>query len=84
LNLNGDFNGDGKKDLLVRDHSDEISVFCFLSREQGFSSRPDFRFKCPEPVDWWDIKDLNGDGLSDLVVRVQDRNLFRIFTSQKQ
>ena len=83
VNLNGDFNGDGKKDLLARDHSDEISVYCFLSREQGFSSSPDFRFKCPEPVDSFDVKDLNDDGLSDLIVRVQERNLFRIFTSQK-
>lgn len=83
VNLNGDFNGDGKKDLLARDHSDEISVYCFISREQGFSSSPDFRFKCPEPVDWFDVKDLNDDGLSDLIVRVQERNLFRIFTSQK-
>jgi hypothetical protein len=68
LNLNGDFNGDGKRDLLVRDHSDEISVYFFNSRETGFSARPDVQFSCPESMDWWIVKDLNGDGVSDLVI----------------
>jgi len=35
--VGGDFNGDGKTDLLVRDHSDAISVYFFVSREKGFS-----------------------------------------------
>ena len=84
LSLNGDFNGDGKKDLLVRDHSDAISVFFFQSRTTGFSTQPDLKFHCPEPVEWWRVKDLNSDGISDLVVKLRDQARFRIFTSQGQ
>ena len=81
INLNGDFNGDGKKDLLVRDHGNEISVYFFVSREKGFSEKADLTFRCPEPIDWWEVKDLNGDGVSDLIVKLQNQNVFRIFTS---
>jgi hypothetical protein len=84
INLNGDFNGDGKKDLLVRDHNDTVSVYFFVSREQGFNAKADLKFNSPEPIDWCAVKDLNGDGVSDLVVKLQKKKTFRIFTSQSK
>jgi len=84
INLTGDFNGDGKKDLLVRDSGDAVSVYFFDSREKGFSVKPDFKFKSAEPMDWCVVKDLNGDGVSDLIVKFQKQNVFQIFTSQNK
>ena len=82
VNLSGDFNGDGKKDLLVRERSDAVSVYFFDSREKGFSSKADLRFSFPGPIDWCELNDLNGDGASDLIVKLQKRNGYRICTSQ--
>jgi len=81
VNLNGDFNGDGKKDLLVRDLSDQVSVYFFISREKGFNRDADLRFDCSEPIDRLDVRDLNGDGVSDLIIKLKRRNAFRIFIS---
>ena len=83
VQLGGDFNGDGKADLLVRDRNDVISVYFFVSRQKGFSPEPDLRFSCPELIDEWQIKDLNQDGISDLIVKLADQDTFRIFISQK-
>jgi hypothetical protein len=44
--------------------------------------KADLRFNAPEPVDWWEVQDLNGDGVSDLIVKPRERNAYRIFTSQ--
>lgn len=81
VNLTGDFNGDGKKDLLVRDHSDHVSIYFFASRERGFNAEADLKFNCPEAIDWLEADDLNGDGVSDLFVKLQDRPVFRIYLS---
>jgi hypothetical protein len=82
-NLNGDFNGDGKKDLAVMEHRKEIAVYFFVSRETGFSPKADLKFSCPESIDSWEVNDLNGDGVSDLIVKSRKPNTFWIFTSQR-
>jgi hypothetical protein len=83
VKFGGDFNGDGKTDLQVRDHSDAISVYAFVSREKGFSPEPDLRFSCPEPVEEWLVTDLNHDGVSDLIVKLAKQKGYRIFISRK-
>jgi hypothetical protein len=83
VKLDGDFNGDGRKDLLVRDHGDDVSVYFFESRQQGFSPEPDLRFSCPELIEEWQVVDLNRDGVSDLIVKLANQKGFRIFISRK-
>jgi hypothetical protein len=78
-----DVDGDGKADLLVRDHSEGISVYFFVSRQKGFSAEPDLRFSCPEPIEEWRVVDLNNDGVSDLIVKLANENGYRIFISRK-
>ena len=70
-------------DLLVRDRSEDISVYFFVSRQDGFSRKPDLRFNCPELIDEWQVTDLNHDGVSDLIVKLADQKGFRLFISQK-
>ncbi|MGA2244710.1 MAG: VCBS repeat-containing protein [Verrucomicrobiota bacterium] len=83
IQVGGDFAGDGKANLLVRERSDEILVYYFLSREKGFSPEPDLRFHCPWPVADWQMTDLNNDGVSDLIVRLAHQKGYRIFISQR-
>ena len=83
VKLVGDFSGDGKTDLVVREHDNEISVYFFISREKGFSLKPDLRFSSPEEIDDWEARDLNNDGVNDLIVKLRKQNAYRIFISQK-
>jgi len=83
VNLSGDFNGDGKRDLVIRDRSDQVSVYFFQSREKGFSAEPSLTFHCADPIQSIQVQDLNGDGISDLILRVQKRDTLKTFISEK-
>jgi len=81
VSLRGDFNGDGKKDLLVRERSDQISVYFFVSRQKGFSKSDSLKFVSPEPIEWLKVEDLNGDNVSDVIVKYLKRDVLRVFLS---
>lgn len=83
VKVGGDFTRQGKAALMVRDQREEISVYYFHSRTQGFSTEPDLRFNCPEPIAEWQVVDLNGDGISDVIVTLENPAGWRVFVSQK-
>ena len=83
VNLTGDFDGDGDVDILVRDHDKRISAYPFVSRDRGFSKRSCVRFNYVDLVDWFDVKDLNGDGVSDLISKSQTQDVLKVFVSQR-
>jgi hypothetical protein len=84
VNLQGDFTGDGRKDLLVHDRADRVSVYPFVSRQAGFAKTGDAWFPYREPIDRLQAEDLNNDRISDLVMALDKKNMFRIFVSHGQ
>ena len=84
VNLEGDFNGDGRMDLLVRDESSQISVYSFVSRQAGFERDAGLHFDYSEPIHGFKIVDLNSDGISDIVIRFRRANAYRVFLSRNR
>ena len=82
VNLLGDFNGDGRRDLLVRDRADRISVYPFVSRQAGFAKTAGASFRYTDPIDQLQIADLNNDGVSDLILKLNKKDIFRVFLSR--
>jgi hypothetical protein len=81
LNVDGDFDGDGTRDLLLRHSDDEISIYTYDRKRGDFSSRPTHRFQVEKVAELL-VRDLNGDGISDVVVPCGGRPL-RVFLSRK-
>jgi hypothetical protein len=84
VNLLGDFDGDGRKDLLVRDRADRISVYPFVSRQAGFAREASISFSYTDPIDRLLVEDLNNDGRSDLIVRLSEKEMLRVFLSRSR
>jgi hypothetical protein len=71
--IDGDFNKDGRKDVLYRTEDDELGIFYGKKGRKGFPEDPSTSIKIKNVADYRfllaDVPDLNGDGRSDVVLK---------------
>lgn len=67
--FDGDFNGDGRKDILVERGPQQFDVYLSSAATGYFQAGPALSFAAPIEVNIVNTADLNGDGISDLFVQ---------------
>jgi hypothetical protein len=80
LFIQGDFNGDGRPDLLVRRSDTQWNIFFSTTDGRWFAPQPAMTFDAPAHG-YFEIEDLNGDGLSDIILHELDQPNLSIFMS---
>lgn len=79
--IDGDFNGDGRDDILIERSSNQYDVYLSDAGTGFFRKESPMSMKAPIDA-WTHIDDFNGDGIDDLFV--QERRVTRVtmFLSQ--
>lgn len=65
VDLSGDFDGDGRKDLILNARRDTLSIY--LATKEGFLPKPSLELSIPANARFY-CYDLNVDGRSDLLL----------------
>jgi len=82
--IEGDFNGDGRPDLLVRRSDTQWNIFLSTTDGHWFAPQPAMTFNVTAHGYVDAVRDLNGDGLADIVWRDPDMHVLSIFLSPYQ
>jgi hypothetical protein len=80
--IDGDFNGDGRKDLLVERGLEQFDVYLSAPKGGFFQAGPALSFDAPTEARVVNTADLNGDGMSDLCVQKLVEANLTIYLSQ--
>jgi len=78
--ISGDFNGDGRPDLLVRRSDTQWNVYFSTADGRWFAPEPALTFETPARG-YMDVKDLTGDGQSDIIWHQLYNHTLSIFLS---
>ena len=77
----GDFNGDVRPDFVVQRSATQWNILFSTTDGRWFSPEPAMTFETPLKG-YFEIKDLNGDGRSDIVLRARDDPRLVIFLTE--
>lgn len=80
--IDGDFNGDGREDLLVERTPEQFDVYLSSTDAGFFQNRPPVVFEAPVEARQVDTSDLNGDGISDFYVQALQEARLTVYLSQ--
>ena len=78
--LDGDFNGDGRVDLLARRSYSEWHVYFSSTRGGWFQEKPGLKFQVPFEGQFL-LRDLNKDKRTDLVIESNEDSRMCVFLS---
>ncbi len=82
--IGGDFNGDGRDDILVKRGSEQFDVYLSDARTGFFQAGPALNFAAPTEARRVETADLNGDGISDLFVQKALEAQITMYLSQAE
>lgn len=82
VNLKGDFNADGRKDLIVRRSPTQSDIYLSSLRTGFFEREPKIQLQVPAEHQTSSLKDLNGDGMTDISLIDYEQGQIIVFLSE--
>jgi len=81
INLEGDFNADGRKDLIIRRSTTQSDIYVSSLSNGFFEQQPRLRLETPLKGQIF-VEDLNSDGISDIHVIDYENGRITLFLSK--